>query len=175
MKATKPLKEAEVKTENGEIVVLEKRGDDHTWGGSFVVWAGERQGVAGDQGPAADRSDDLCRSTWWTATTRPTTRRRGRSRPCPTCRRRSCCATASPRPGPDSVVPLAVDATDDHGLAEIRLRYRVNGDEAIRELAGKAFPELNHEQEKWEFPWNLAAAEAEGPRPGGVLGRGDGP
>ena len=158
MKATKPLKEAEVKTETGEIVVLEKRGDDQTWGGSFVVWAANAKASSEFKGRLLTApttyvihmvdGDNTPNDT----ASRPIT-------VVPDLPPKVVLRDRTPHPGPDSVVPLAVDATDDHGLAEIRFRCRVNGDEAVRELAGEAFPELNHEQERWEFFWNLAATK----------------
>ena len=158
MKATKPLKEAELKTETGEVVVLEKRGDDQIWGGSFVVWAANAKASPEFRGRLlAAPTTYVIHMVDGDNTPNDTA-----SRPItvvPDLPPRIVLRDRSPHPGPDSVLPLLVDATDDHGLAEIRFRCRVNGDEAVRELAGEAFPELNHEQERWEFFWNLAATK----------------
>jgi hypothetical protein len=158
IKATKPLLKAEFRTEGGEVVALEKRGDDRTWGCSFTIWTQKGRLPMGFTGRLL---------------TAPTTYQihmedgdgfpnASASRPIaltPDQAPKLVLHDPGARPAPDSTVPLRVDATDDHGLASVRLLCRVNGEDPPRELAGRTFAEKNHDQDRWEYAWSLAASK----------------
>ncbi len=157
LKASKPLIRAEVRPVGVEPLALEKQGDDRTWGCSFVVWASNAHAAPGITGrPLTAPTTYLIHmedgdNTPNDAASRPITA-------VPDLAPKVVLHDHGPRPGPDSVVPLAVDATDDHGLAGVRLLYRVNGEETVRELAKRNFAELNHDQDKWEYLWSFSAS-----------------
>jgi hypothetical protein len=157
LKASKPLIRAELRPVGVEPLALEKQGDDRTWSCTFVVWAANAHaspGIAGQK---------LIAPTTYLIHMEDgdNTPNDSASRPImalPDLAPRVVLHDHGSRPGPDSSAPLTVDATDDHGLAGVRLLYRVNDEENVRELAKRAFTERNHDQDKWEYSWSLSAS-----------------
>ncbi len=159
LRATKALKEASFVTEAGEVVALERGIDDRTWRGSFVLWARGVKPAVNVQGrlvlaPARyqiklvdtegyPNSDPLWRSITLTRDQAP-----------------SVAITAPGRDlqaKPDAAVSLAVESRDDYGIAEVRLRYRVNEEAQVRELTG--FPHVGppEQQTSDRYDWALSA------------------
>jgi hypothetical protein len=63
---------------------------------------------------------------------------------------------------PDAVVPLAIDARDDYGLAEVRVLCRVNDEQNVREVAKIVYngpPEL---QKLEKIDWKLVDLKLKG-------------
>jgi hypothetical protein len=56
---------------------------------------------------------------------------------------------------PDQVISLAVDAKDDYGLAELRLLFRVNDEQSVRELKTWPYPGAQTQVSE-KLDWNLA-------------------
>ncbi|HKI35541.1 MAG TPA: hypothetical protein VKA46_27035 [Gemmataceae bacterium] len=159
LRATKALKEASLVTEAGEVIGLERGGDDRSWRGSFVLWAKGVKPAAAVQGrlvlaPARyqiklvdtegyPNSDPLWRSITLTRDQAP-----------------SVAITAPGRDvqaKPGTTVSLAVEARDDYGIAEVRLRYRFNEEAQAHELT--AFPHVGAPQQQTsdKYDWQLSA------------------
>jgi len=138
LKATKPLKDASIVTEQGETLAFAKAADGRTWTASFLIGGKDMKGAAGGRrvgGPSRyqiklldtdgyESADPLWRSIVATKDLPP--------------------VVTIPDPGrdlqvkPGAVVPVTIDARDDYGVGPVRLVYRVNDETAVEELA--AFP-----------------------------------
>ncbi len=57
---------------------------------------------------------------------------------------------------PDATVPITVDAKDDFGLAHVRLVFRVNDDQSVRELKTWTYSEKTNADATELFDWKLA-------------------
>ena len=161
--ASKDLRELQLVTESGQEFSLAGSGTD--WKTSFVVTVAEaRLGVdsLARRLTAPDRyqlrlkdtlGHDNADPVWRSITAVP-------DQP-PT--------VAIPRPGvdrqvaPEAVVTLKVAAKDDHGLAGVRVLFRVNDDQKVRELA-KFAPSAGAEREPivTGFEWKLSEHEIRG-------------
>ncbi len=133
LRASKPLIRAELRAVGGESLALEKQGDDRTWACSFVIWAPNAQAAAAITGRRLMAPTTYIfhmedgDNTPNDAASRPITA-------LPDLPPKVVLHDHGPRPGPDSSAPLTVEAADDHGLAAVRLLYRVNDEENVREL-----------------------------------------
>jgi hypothetical protein len=158
LKTSKALQKATLTTKEGEVHDLTKSGDDQTWACSFVIWTREARSTAGINGrqiqaPTSyqlrlldtdgyENADPLWRSIGLTRDQAPVV---------------SILAPGdklSVKAG--SVVDLTVEARDDYGLGTIRLVYRLNEAEEVRELV--KFPHDKAPELKTSDPykWNLA-------------------
>ncbi len=153
VKATKSLREATLVTENGLVVALEKTGDDRTWRGSAVLWSSEAHGgeqIAGARVLSPTRYHlrlldtdgfENAEPLWHTITLL-------RDQPP---------SVTIITPGrdlqakPDEVVKLVVEATDDFGIGEGQILYRINDEPSPRTLA-------SFRQSPFAFEWKLAEA-----------------
>jgi hypothetical protein len=137
MVSTKPLREASLLTESGEIIPLSRGANDRTWQGSFVLWS--RQGNV-----LPELSSPIVRAPGRYHLKLPDTE--GYENADPLWRPISLAKDQPPtvaisEPGrdvqirPDGAIRLSVDAADDYGVDSVRLLYRVNEDKTIRELA----------------------------------------
>ena len=136
IKATKPLQTARLETRTGVKLDFAPRGDDRTWGASFTVWGENARPVAGLSGKL------LTAPTTYQLKLRDTQGYPSRD---PLWRPISLLRDEAPvvsiqapadrlSVGAGASVPLSVEARDDHGLAEVRLFYRVDDDKTVRAL-----------------------------------------
>jgi hypothetical protein len=156
--ASKPLKEASLLTQAGELIPLESDGDGQVCHGSFLLATRGIKlppGVSGQlvQAPTRyqaklldtdgfENLDPVWRPITLVVDQPPT--------------------VAITTPGrdvqarPDAALPLTVEAKDDYGLGEVRLLYRVNEETTVRELAH--FPHNGPPQVQTTdaYPWVLA-------------------
>lgn len=151
--ATKPLKSASMVTDRGDALAL--AGDGKVWSVAFTVWTQAAKGVAPSphvEAPTSYRlklvdSDGFENEApaWHTVT--------------PTPDAPPIVGIASPGRDlavkPDAAVPIAVEARDDLGLAEVRILYRVNDAPEVHELA--RFP-ANANESRNRAEWSLATS-----------------
>ena len=136
IKATKPLSAATMTTESGELVALGQAGEAATWTGSFILTTRGAKGLADAtvrslNAPARyhvrlvdrdgyENADPLWHSIDPLKDQPPT--------------------VALTVPGrdvqtePKASLPIEVESGDDHGLAAVRIVYRINDQAEIREL-----------------------------------------
>jgi hypothetical protein len=159
LKTRKALQKATLTTKEGEIHDLVKQADDQTWACSLVLWTREARLAAGINGrqihvPTSyqlrlldtdgyENADPLWRTIALTRDQAPVV---------------SILAPGdklSIKAG--SIVNLTVEARDDYGLGAVRLVYRLNEAEEVRELA--RFPHDKAPELKTSDPyrWNLAS------------------
>jgi hypothetical protein len=156
LKATKPLAEASFKAQGGEVVKLSRGADERTWTGAFVIWSENARPADDISGPLLkaptryqiklldtegyENADPLWRSIALAKDQPPT--------------------VAVTAPGrdlqikPGTSVPLTVEARDDYGVADVRLLYRVNDQQDVRELAH--FKHDGEQQTTDQFDWDLS-------------------
>lgn len=163
--ATKPLRSARLVTRGdarrgSETIELEKAGDGHA--STFVVWTTAGKPVpeiAGKQlliAPTAyqlhlDATDGSSNADplWRSVLPRPDTP--------PELVLRAPDDRLSVKT--DAVLPLAVDARDDFGLAMVRLLYRVNSEPTIRELVRFDYAQAAPKRETADrYEWRLGSA-----------------
>ncbi|MBP87060.1 MAG: hypothetical protein CMJ64_10150 [Planctomycetaceae bacterium] len=165
---SKPIKEAALETESGEIIDLTGSTGDKSWTGGFVVWSEEATGE--------NEVNDFV----ITAPTRFRIRlidTDGYENAAPlwsaiTLIKDQAPSVSIPIPGRDDQVKiedkvkLNVESRDDYGLSDVRLVYRVNDDTAASEVT--RFPHAGKPKSKAvdEFEWNLAES---GIKPGDVV------
>lgn len=157
LKATKPLAEAKFLIQGGEVLNLEKGANDRSWLGSFIIWckdAKQNPEVTGRllQAPARyqiklldtdgyENGDPLMRSIALAKDQAP-----------------SVAITAPGRDlqvKPDAVIPITIETRDDYGIDELRLLYRVNDEQTVRELARFPHDGPPKLQSSTPFKWNL--------------------
>jgi hypothetical protein len=156
LKASKPLHEASLKTQEGDVIALVRGADERTWAGTFAVWSDKAKmadGVAGHlvQAPTRyqiklldtdgyENADPLWRSIALVRDQAPT--------------------VALTAPGrdmqmqPGAKVSLAVEGRDDYGIDRVRVVYRVNDEPAVRELAH--FDHAGEPQTSDKYDWDLS-------------------
>jgi hypothetical protein len=133
--SSKPLQKAELTTKEGEHIELVRRCDDLTWGCALIVWSREAHGtpaVAGRmvQAPTTYQIRLLDTDGYESADLlwRPVELLRD-----------SPPQVELVTPGdklplrPSDTLELTVVCKDDYGLGAVRLLYRVNGEEQVRE------------------------------------------
>jgi hypothetical protein len=156
LKATKPLAEAAFKAQGGEVVKLARGADERTWTGAFVVWSENARQADGISGPflkaptryqiklldteGYENADPLWRSIALTKDQPPTVAVTAPGRDLQT------------KPG--TSVALTVEARDDYGVDDVRLLYRVNDEQNVRELA--RFKHNGEQQTTDQFDWDLS-------------------
>lgn len=166
LKATKALKEATLSLEDGKVIALHQAGDARTWQGSLFLWnrilnlpveyAGQpvtaptRYQVKLRDTDGYDNGDPLWRSIALAKDQPPTVVLSAPGR------------DLQAQPG--ATVALAVKASDDYGLGEVRLYYRVNderdqeGKPVERELAKFSYQQGPPKLEASStHEWNLAS------------------
>jgi hypothetical protein len=158
LRATKPLREASLVTETGQVLKFAKTDDDSCWRTSFVLWTDQAKTTAPPSGQTIaaptryqlklldtdgyENKDPLWQSMSLVKDQPPT--------------------VVVTQPGrdlqlkPADALAIRVDAKDDFGLGDVRIEYRVNDEESVRELVrfahdGPAKPETTD-----EFKWELA-------------------
>jgi hypothetical protein len=158
LKASKPLQKAILTTKEGDVLALQKRGDDATWGCAFVVWCKDAKLVPGTTGKLINASTTyqlkMLDSEGYESND-PLWRGIALSRD-------QAPAVAIQAPGerlslkPDSSFDLAVECRDDYGLGAVRLLCRVNGEEKVRDLAVFPHDKAPELATKDPYKWNLA-------------------
>jgi hypothetical protein len=161
LKASKPLQKAVLTTKEGDVLELQKRGEDAAWGCSFVVWCKDARLVADIGGKLVKASTTYQLRMLDTE---------GYESNDPLWRgialvRDQAPAVAIVAPGerlslnPGSTFDMAVECRDDYGLGAVRLLCRVNGEEKPRELS--VFPHDKSPRPeaatKDPYKWNLAS------------------
>jgi hypothetical protein len=162
LKASKPLHEAKLVTREGEVIVLDKAGDEQSARGVFFLWGRDAK-ASGDiagrllhapttyqikllDSDGYDNADPLWRTI--------------------TLVRDQAPSVAITTPGrdvqvkPDAAVPLTVEARDDYGLGEIRILYRVNDEPTPRELAHFPHDGPPQLQSSDVFEWKLGSGQS---------------
>ena len=137
IKASKPLQTAVLQTRSGDKLPLSAREDDRTWGVSFTLWGEGARLVPGINGKL------LTAPTTYQLKLRDTQGYSNREplwRPINLLRDEApVVAIQAPADrlavGPKAVVPLKVEARDDHGLDRVRLLYRVGDETTVREMS----------------------------------------
>jgi hypothetical protein len=165
---SKPIKEAALETEAGEIIDLSGSTGDKSWAGEFVVWSDDATGEHAMSdfvltAPTRFRirlidTDGYENATpLWSAIT---------------LIKDQVPSVSIPIPGRDDQVKiedkvkLSIESRDDYGLGNVRLVYRVNDEPTAREVTN--FPHAGKPQSKAvdEIEWNLAES---GIKPGDVV------
>jgi hypothetical protein len=169
VKSTKPLKKASLALAEpfdpgalaGNVLPLDQGPDSRTWRGSFVLWSRGLKPAAGapeipgqrihapnryqvklQDTDGYDNADPLWRPISVIKDQPPT--------------------VAIPTPGrdvqrkPDATVRLGVVARDDYGVGDVRILYRVNEDQTVRELKHWSPSGEPQRQTQEEFVWELA-------------------
>jgi hypothetical protein len=157
LQSSKPLQKANLTTKEGEVLPLQKQADDRTWGCSFVIWSREARLAAGINGrqlqapttyqlhlldtDGYENIDPLWRTIALTRDQAPVVSIVGAVDKLPV--------------QAGAALDLTVEARDDYGLAEVRLLYRLNDTEDIRELVRSPHdkaPELKAaDRHKWDL------------------------
>jgi hypothetical protein len=170
LKATKPLREASLITEAGEIVSLQAGEGTQTWHGSFVLWSRDAKPAPEITGQMihaptryqiklVDAEPERCENAdpLW--------------RPISLIKDQPPTVVLS-QPGrdlqlkPDARVVLEVNAKDDFGMGEVRILYRVNDEKSVHELVH--FPHSGPPalQTNDSFAWTLSRS---GLKPGDLV------
>jgi hypothetical protein len=135
LKASKALQKAVLTTKEGDVLELQKQGDEQTWGCSFVLWSKEARparGVAGRllNAPTTYRIQLLDSEGYESAD--PLWRPIDLTRDNPPKVELLTPGDKLPLQ-PKQTLDLTLVATDDYGLDVVRLLYRVNGEDNVRE------------------------------------------
>jgi hypothetical protein len=157
---SKPLQKGALTTKEGEVIELSRRGDDRTWGCSFVLWAREAKlapGINGRQVQAPTTYQIRLLDTDGYENVDPLWRAINRTRD-------QAPVVSITAPGdrlsvrPDTTLDLTVEARDDYGLGAVRLLYRVNDADQPKELT--SFPHEGAPVLKTSdpFKWNLSGS-----------------
>lgn len=137
LKCTKALQRANLITKGGEVIDLQRRGDDRTWGAAFILTGKDAKLPADTLGRVV-----LAPTTYQVKLLDTD----GYENNDPLWRQIQLLRDGAPgvsvlTPGDklsvkaDATLPLTIEARDDFGLAVVRLLYRVNNEEQARELA----------------------------------------
>ena len=158
--SSKPLDEAELKTESGELIRFRSTDDPTTWTASFVIWSNQtkaKQVPAGRLIIAPTRyqirlSDtdgyESANQLWRTID----------------IIKDQAPSVAITSPARDQnaklnqLISLVVESKDDYGLDQIRIVYRVNDDQEIRQLTRFSLAEGRPQKAaRREFRWGLGS------------------
>ncbi len=168
LKATKPLKQATIVTERGETLAFSHPSESDTWTASFTIGSRDAKTIEGGgrriDGPTRYQIKMLDTDGYESAD--PLWRSIAAIRDQP-----PVVTIADPgrdlQVKPGAVVPITVDARDDHGIGSVRLVYRVNDETAIEELAA-----FSHDAGKPDlatsdrFSWTLSGPKL---KPGALV------
>jgi hypothetical protein len=159
LKATKPLQKAILTTKEGDVLELQKRGDEVTRGCTFVVWCKDAKlspEIVGKLVNASTTYQLKMLDSEGYESTDPLWRGIALSRD-------QAPAVNLLAPGerlslkPEGSFDLAIECRDDYGLGAVRLLCRVNGEEKVRELAVFPHDKAPELATKDPYKWNLAS------------------
>jgi hypothetical protein len=160
LKTSKALQKATLTTKEGEILEFQKGGDETMWVCSFVLWTREANLVAGINGrqilaPTTYRLHLLDTDGYENADPLWRSLAQTRDQP-PLVNLVAPSDKISVQTG--AVVDLTVEARDDYGLGAVRLVYRVNYTEELRELVKFPHDKTPELKSNDRYKWSLSTS-----------------